>query len=147
MALLALALLAVGAALVLAGDDGDGDETDVAVVDDPVAQVCRDSNAQIATAQRALLEGNESPEAVVGFFADAFVDLARDRAAAIRAVEPAPTDDVLAVVDEHDTVVDAIEADPGSAAGLSNPFAAVNERWRRLGLADCAIDSSTVREQ
>ena len=135
MVIVVLAVL--GAGLVVAGaPDGDDGELDA------VGAACRASNEEIATAQRALLEGNEAPGAVEGFLGDAFVDLARDRAAAIRATSPPA--DILAIVEGHDAVVDAIEADPGAAAGVENPFAAVNERWRAAGLVDCAIDASTV---
>ena len=135
VALVVLLVAVLGAGLVAAGSG-----TDDAPVG--VAAACRASNEEIATAQRALLDGNAAPGAIEGFLGDAFVDLARDRAAAIRAA--VPSDEILAIVEAHDAVVDAIERDPAAAAGLENPFTDVNERWRRAGLADCAIDTSTV---
>ena len=147
VALVVVLLAVLGAGLVVAGSGDDGDEDDeVAVVDDdPVAAACRASNEEIATAQRALLENNEAPGAAEGFLGDAFVDLTRDRAASIRAL--APPAEVLAVLDEFDAVIDAIEADP-SIGVTSDPFAAVDPRWVELGLHDCQIGgASTVPDE
>lgn len=147
-------MLLAGVAVVLlvagSGDGrGDGEETagrpsEAVSTGEPVVDACRASNVEIATAQRALLAGNDSPGAVEGFLGDAFVDLTRDRSQALRALDPEP--EVLDLLDEQDGVVDAIAADPAAAAAAeTNPFDAVNRRWRDLGLAECAIDSSTVR--
>jgi hypothetical protein len=135
-------LLVTGLVLVLAppGDDGTPDPAGA-----DVATICLASNEQIATAQSALLRDNDNPGAIEGFLGDAFVDLARARAAAIRDAEPPPGADVLDVLAEFDAIVDAIEADPASATGLENPFETVNQRWVALGLDGCAIDSSTVQ--
>jgi hypothetical protein len=147
VALLVVGLLVLGGVLMLIGD-GDGareptaPDVPTALVD--VAAACRASNEEIGTAQRALLGDNDAPDAIEGFLGDAFVDLTRDRAAAIRAVGPPP--DVVALVDEHDRVVDAVEADP-AAAVETNPFDDLNQRWRDLRLGDCAIDSSTVPQE
>ena len=131
-------LLAIGGALVLAGgDDDDSDDGS------GIAPVCQRSNEEIATAQSALLRDNEAPNAAEIFLGDAFVDLTRDRSAAIRAVEPPPSPEVLAVLDQFDAVVDAIEADPTIGLG-SDPFEAVDARWVELGLPDCAIGAGTV---
>ena len=134
-------LAAVGAALLLVGDDESSD--DVATGADPVSRACQRSNDEIATAQRALLRDNDAPGAAEGFLADAFVDLSRDRSAAIRALEPPPSPEVLAVLDDFDAVVDAIEAEPSIGLGR-DPFEAVDARWVELGLPDCAIGAGTV---
>jgi len=151
-----LLVVALVLLLVAPADDGNGDGDGAgeaaATTTVPagrgatdVASVCRASNVEIGTAQQALLGGNEAPDAVEGFLADAFVDLTRRRADAIRAADPPPSEAVLALVAEHDAVVDAIEADPAAAASSpTNPFEALNRRWRDAGLADCAIDTSTV---
>jgi hypothetical protein len=136
--------------LLLAPDDGDDGDTasgptTTAVGGTDVAAVCRASNVEIGTAQSALLRDNTAPGAVEGFLADAFVDLTRDRAEAIRSAEPPPSEEVLALVAEHDAIIDAIEADPAAAAASpANPFEELNQRWRDAGLADCAIDTTTV---
>jgi len=150
VALLAVVLLGVGGALVLLGadDDGPGEQPETAGEVPAelagVAAACRASNVDIGTAQRALLRDNDAPGAVEGFLGDAFVDLTRDRAADIRALDPPP--EVAALVDEHDRIVEAIEDDP-AAAVAANPFDALNQLWRELGLGDCAIDSSTVPQE
>lgn len=151
-ALAGILLAAVAGTLILVGGDdddgaagGDGGTTEAAAAPAPatVEEACLANNREIGTAQRALLRDNETPEAIVGFLGDAFVDLTRQRAADIRAVDPG--DEVLAIVDAHDAVVDAIEADPQSAAGMNNPFDEINERWRAAGLDECVIDASTVQ--
>jgi hypothetical protein len=148
VALVAVVLLVVAGVLVAVGSDDDAEpEAEAEATDAPepttVEGVCRASNEEIAIAQSALLRGNDAEGAVAGFLAEAFVDLARERAADIRALEPPA--DVLRVIDEHDRVVDAIDADPeASAAAAENPFEALNERWRTIGLPACAIDSGTV---
>ena len=129
-------LLVIAGVLVLAGGADDGDE-DVSAI----ALACQASNEEIATAQSALLRDNDAPDAAEIFLGDAFVDLARDRSAAIRALEPSP--EVLALLDEFDAVVDAIEADPSIGLG-ADPFEAVDARWVELGLPDCAIGTGTV---
>ena len=137
MAVLAVVLVAVAGVLVVAGsrdDDGDDGGGDIAAA-------CRASNARIATAQRALLEDNEAPDRFELFLGDAFVDLMRDRSAAIRALEPSA--EVLAVLDEHDAVVDAVEADPETYV-FEDPFADVDARWQALELDDCIVVASTV---
>jgi hypothetical protein len=138
--LVVVVLAVLGAGLVVAGSADDGDDLGA------VAAVCRASNEEIATAQRALLEDNEAPGAAEGFLGDAFVDLTRDRSAAIRSVQPPPPADVLAVLTEFDAVVDAIEADP--SIGIErDPFAEVDPQWVALGLSDCQIgaeDAGTV---
>ena len=140
MALVVVVLAVLGAGLVVAGSpDGDGEL-------DAVAAACRASNEDIATAQRALLQDNEAPGAAEGFLGDAFVDLARDRSAAIRSVQPPPSSEVLALLDEFDVVVDAIEANP-SIGIASDPFAAIDPRWRELGVSDCEIGASTVGDE
>lgn len=146
VALLAALVTTAGVGLfaIGSGERGENGGEEAVTAGDPVAAACRASNEDIGTAQQALLRDNETHAAVVGFFADAFVDLARDRAAAIRAADPPPSAEVLALVERHDAIVDGIEADPETAAGLTNPFDALNEEWRSLGLDDCAIDSSTV---
>jgi hypothetical protein len=151
LAVLAAGLIVVGGAI--EGDDGgDGDErAETAAEDTPttedaprtVEEACLASNEQIGIAQRALLRDNPAPNAIPEFLGDAFVDLARERAATIRSLDPPP--DVLAIVDAHDAVVDAIEADPEAASGMENPFAEVNQRWRDAGLDECVIDASTVK--
>jgi hypothetical protein len=126
------------------GTDGDGDrDGGPAVAADSIAGTCQQSNEQIATARRALLRDNDAPGAVEGFLADAFVDLSRDRSAAIRALEPPPAPEVVAVLDDFDDVIDAIEADPSIGVG-SDPFESVDARWRELGLDDCAMGADTV---
>lgn len=153
-ALVGIGVLVVGGVLVVVG----GDDDDTVVVPSTTATVasetdeapasieaaCRANNNEIGTAQRALLSGNESPNAVTEFLADAFVDLNRDRIDALRAAPEAGDGDVTALIDEHDAIVDAIEIDPASFATEQNPFADLNERWRALGLDDCVIDTSTV---
>lgn len=142
---LALVLLAVIAGvLVVAGSasDDDDDAPPSAAAGAPITRACELSNEEIATAQRALLRDNDAPGAVEGFLADAFVDLSRDRSAAIRATEPAP--EVLAVLDDFDTVVDAIEAEPSTAIGV-DPFEAVDARWVELGLPACVMGAGTVQ--
>lgn len=140
-------LVAVAGVLVIAGSgDDDGDDgaataSSTSLPDDPVLRACAASDVEIDAARGGLLRDNESPESVEAFLSDAFVDLARDRAAAIRATGPSP--EVLAVLEEFDAVVDAIEADPSVGIG-TDPFAAVNERWRDVGLAGCVIGASTV---
>ena len=133
-----IVLAVLGAGLVVAGAP-DEDDREL----DGVAAACRASNEEIATAQRALLQDNDAPGAAEGFLGDAFVDLSRDRSAAIRAVRPPPPSEVLALLDEFDAVVDAIEANPSIGID-SDPFAAVDPRWRELGLPDCEIGASTV---
>lgn len=152
-ALLAVAAVAV-VLIVLGGGGGDdpGDRTGevatgegtTATTEPPatVEEACLANNQEIGTARRALLRDNETPRAIVEFLGGAFVDLTRERSELIRSVDPPP--EVLAVVDAHDQVVDAIDADPESAAGTENPFAEVNQRWRDLGLDECVIDASTV---
>lgn len=146
----AIVALVAGVLLVAGGgDDGDGGADGAgpatSLPDDPVARVCVASNAEIGTAQAALLAGNDAPGAVAGFLGDAFVDLARARAEAIRALDPPAAPEVLDLLDDHDAVVGAIEADPEAAAAApANPFEELNGRWRDLGLAECAIDSGTV---
>lgn len=150
-AVAALLLLAVGAILVVAGS-GDDDEPESSsptteqqqTSDDPVEQICLDNAMEIDTARRALLTDNTAPEAVEGFLGDAFVDLARDRSDAIRALRPEPDAEVLAVLGEFDAVVDAVEADPSIGLG-ANPFVEVDERWRALGLGGCAMGGGTVQ--
>ena len=135
-------LFAIAGALLLVSDgDGDGDG------DDPISRACQRSNTEIATAQRALLEDNTAPGAAEGFLADAFVDLTRDRSAAIRAVDPRPSPEVVAVLDEFDAVVDAIEADPSIGLGGADPFTDVDARWVDLGLDECAIGGGTVQDE
>ena len=146
---LALALLAVIAGvLVVAGgsDDDDRGGQPVATGGEPIARVCQLSNTEIATAQRALLRDNDAPGAVEGFLGDAFVDLSRDRSAAIRAVDPPPAPEVLAVLDDFDAVVDAIEDDPAIGVG-TDPFVDVDARWEELGLPDCAMGAGTVEPE
>ncbi len=137
----AVLLVAAAALWWLGGDDGragDGGDTRQAIL-----TACSASNESIGAAQRALLRGNEAPTAVEGFLGDAFVDLARERASALRALDP--SDEVERVLTEQDAVVDGIEADPaGAAASVDNPFEAVNAQWRALGLSACAIDATTV---
>lgn len=149
-ALVAVLLLGLALVLVVAGsadDSGDGDVGDQ-LSDDPVIRACQLSNDDIATAQRALLGDNEAAGAVAGFLGDAFVDLGRDRASTLRALDPPPSPEVLALLEQHDQVVDSIEADPdAAAASTANPFEVLNEQWRGLGLAECAIDSSTVPQE
>jgi hypothetical protein len=143
-------VLVVGIALVLlvagGGDDGDGETATPTTVlsDDPVARACQLSNAEIATAQRALLGDNDAPGAAEGFLADAFVDLTRDRSDAIRATQPSA--EVLAVLDEFDAVVDAIEADPTIGLG-ADPFEQVDEQWQALGLDECMMGGGTVETE
>ncbi|MBA2280092.1 MAG: hypothetical protein M3527_09705 [Actinomycetota bacterium] len=138
----AAALLVVAGALWFLGGD-EGDEGDSGADRDTLLAACAESNESIGAAQRALLGGNDAPNAVEGFLGDAFVDLVRDRTAAARAV--GPSGDVEAVLQDQDAVIDEIERDPAAAAGsVTNPFEAVNQRWRELGLAACAIDASTV---
>jgi hypothetical protein len=135
---LLLVLAVVGAVLVALGsgsDDPDADER--------VAAACRRSNEELATAQSALLRDNESPLAPELFLGDAFVDLMRQRADAIRALDPPPSDDVLALLEEHDRVVDAVEADP-AAYVFEDPFADLDPRWAEVGLGDCVVIAGTV---
>lgn len=154
-AVLGIGLLVVAGVLIAVGRDDDdtvaspsSTATTAAAGDDKapasIEAACRANNAEIGTAQRALLSGNESPNAVTEFLADAFVDLNRDRIDALRAAPEAGDDEVAALIDDHEAIVDAIEIDPGSFATEQNPFADLNERWRALGLDDCAIDTSTV---
>ena len=133
-----LVAVIAGVLVVAGGTDGDDEPDPVSVGADPIARVCQLSNDEIATAQRALLRDNDAPGAVEGFLGDAFVDLGRDRAAAIRATDPPPAPEVLAVLDDFDAVVDAIEADP--SIGLDrDPFEAVDARWHEIGLDDCMM--------
>lgn len=144
VALAGVVLAAVAGILVVAGsgsDEGDAAPTEATLPSDPVLRACAESDAEIDAARGGLLRDNDSAEAVEGFLGDAFVDLARDRATAIRATDPSP--EVLAVLEEFDAVVDAIEADPSVGVG-ADPFAAVNDRWRDVGLAGCVIGASTV---
>jgi hypothetical protein len=137
-----LSLVLVGSLglLLLAPADGDDDVADP----DPIVAACLTSNEEIGTAQRVLVDDAENPAAAVeGFLGDAFVDLMRDRADAVAATDP--PGEVRDVLADQAAVVDAVEADPASAAGETNPFETVNARWRELGLAACAIDGSTVR--
>jgi hypothetical protein len=149
-ALAGVLVVVVAVVLIVAGSgggDGDGDDvvagpsTTGELSDDPLIRACQRSNAEIATARAALLRDNDAPGAAEGFLADAFVDLSRDRSAAVRATDPAP--EVVEVLDAFDAVVDAIEADPSIGIGV-DPFASVNERWRALGLDECIIGGGTV---
>ena len=147
-ALVAVLLVGVSAILIVAGSGDDGEPeaaptTTAATTDDPVERICLDNAAEIDTARRALLTDNTSPGAVEGFLQNAFVDLARDRSAAIRALQPPVEPDVLAVLDEFDAVVDAVEADPSIGVG-ANPFQAVDQRWRDVGLGGCAMAGNSV---
>lgn len=148
----------VAIVLVIGGSGGDDDTTDAAPgsspttdttidpgIDDPILRACYENDRELEVARGALLRGNTAPRAAEEFLADAFVDLMRDRSAAIRAVEPPPSEQVLAVLDEFDAVVDAIEAEPSIGVG-ADPFVEVNEQWRAVGLDGCIIGSSTVPE-
>src|SRR5690606_35158291 len=98
VAVAGIVLLIVAGVLILIGSD-DGPN--------PVAAACTDSNEEIATAGRVLVDDAGNPEAAAeGFLADAFVDLLRDRAAAVRALDPG--DEVLALVDEWDAIADEL---------------------------------------
>lgn len=150
-ALGAAVLLGLAGILIVAGAEDGADEdgavagpATTAVPADPVERICVENAAEIDTARRALLQDNTAPGAVEGFLADAFVDLARDRSEAIRAVQPPVDPEVLAVLEQFDDVVDSVEADPGTGVG-SNPFAAVDERWRALGLGGCAMGGNNVQ--
>ena len=128
--------LLVVAGVLIAVDSSSDDERDGDVI-----AACEASNEEVATAHRALLDDNDAPGAVEGFLGDAFVDLARDRSASIRATSP--DDEVLAVLEDFDAVVDDIEADPSIGVGR-DPFEVVDRQWAELGLGECDFGGGTV---
>ncbi len=149
VAMLLAVLLLASVGLTMAGASNGDDEPSANddQLADPTTAACVASNAEIAMGQRLLIEESDADpeESVPGFFGNAFVDLMRERERAI--ADSAPPEGVRDLLTEQAAVVDAIEADPSGATGMVNPFDEVNQRWRDLGLPDCAIDSSTVRER
>jgi hypothetical protein len=130
-----LALLVVGGGLVaLAPDDGDGS--------DPfrrqATSICDDSAAELTDARQAILSADPSDDAAAQFLRTAFVDLSRQRARALRALDP-PAGDAARfgdLLDQYEAVLDQVEADPSRFLRL-DPFTALNPRWDDFGLPAC----------
>lgn len=130
-----LVVIALGLLLLAPDDSGDAFHAEASAI-------CDASAAEIDTARGAILDTESSDDAAAHFLRTAFVDLSRQRLAALRALDP-PTDDAddyRRLLDEYESVLDRIEAEPETFV-RRDPFADLNPQWDAFGLPACGSRS------
>jgi hypothetical protein len=156
---IALALLAAVGALAVAGCGGDDDESTTAaaegatgvsgaaLTDDEFVEqgnaICNAGDKEIEQSAEGLFGGQQPSEADLDQFAtDVLVPSVQGQIDAIRALTPPEesAEDVTAFLDDAESALDEIEADPSlvAASDDESPFADVNVQADEIGLTACA---------
>lgn len=140
---LAAAVVAIGVAG-CGGDDSSTSSTSTAAAltqEEFVAQgneICAAGNKELDAAGNDVFSGNASQAEVEQFATDALVPNIQGQIDDIRALQPPAdqADQVTAFLDQAQSILDGVEADPSSIQG--DPFAPVNKMATALGLDQCA---------
>jgi hypothetical protein len=141
-----LAAGAIAAGLIAAGCGGNDDSssdtgTDAAALtkEEYLAQgnaICAQGNAELQQAGGA---DPANAAAFDAFVADTFVPNVQGQIDQLREGIPEGDEDTVnGFLDDAETILDEVEADPASIQGESDPFAEVNTQLEAYGLTACS---------
>lgn len=149
LALGAAGAIAVG--LAACGSDDSSDDSSSATTDTAATeistddfttqgnQICADGNKELAQGQNdAFADGQPTPDELDAYVSDTLVPSIQGQIDDLRALgAPADeADDVTAFLDDAQTALDELEADPSSISETT--FSDVNEQATAIGLDQCA---------